>query len=97
MSGSQVMKHSAGYSSPSLKPVRVQKIIDSFENNVKLRVKDAKIGQDKEKLKDAFGVLMSSKGDTPQKTPKSKKPKRSTQLDMGMKGKFMDGWLKKGN
>ena len=48
-------------------------------------------------MKDAFGVLMSSSGDTLRKTPKSKKPKRSTQVDTGVKGKFMDGCLKKGN
>ena len=97
MSGSKVVKHSTGFSSPSLKPVRVKNIIDSFEQNVKLRVNDAKFGRDKEKLKDAFGVLMSSKGDTLQNPPKSKKPKRNTQEDTGAKRKFMDGWLKKRN
>ena len=43
MSGSQVVKHSTGISSPSLKPVRVKKIIESFEQNVKLNVKRCKI------------------------------------------------------
>ena len=77
--------------SPSLRPVKIKNIIDSFENNIN------KKGQNKEKIIDAFETLMMSggKGDTLKKTPKNK-PKRLRKVEnTGNAGSVMDKWLRK--
>ena len=59
--------------SPSLKPVKIKNLIKSFEENIKIKNRNAN-GQEVKKM-DAFVTLMMSGGDTPKKTSK-KKPKR---------------------
>ena len=87
-----------GFNSPSLKPVKVKRLIDAFEDNAQIKSKiDAKIDANKgqkEIVTDAFRVLMMSRsGDTPKKTPK-RKPKRLAETSTGKRGTLLEKWMK---
>ena len=81
------------FSSPSLKPVKVRNLIENFEKNAKLNTNDTRTGHQKGRLIDAFGVLMSSGGDTPSKTPR-KKLKRLSVKATGKQGS-LEKWIRK--
>ena len=81
--------------SPSLRPVRIRNIIESFEKNIQSG--NISKGQKINKM-DAFGALMLSggKGDTLVKTPRKKKPKRLLPISTTKKeSTMMDNWLRK--
>lgn len=75
-------------SSPSLKPVRIQRIIEKFEDNVKE-------GAEKSKVKNAFEALMVSRGDTLPKTPKRKLKRITVQNSTGKEVSLLEKWLRK--
>ena len=83
--------HPEMVSSPSLKPVRINRLIEKFENNIVNANEDKRV-----KLKDAFEVLMvSGVGDTPKKTPKRKLKRISKPKSTKNEGQIMEKWLKK--
>ena len=87
--------HPAMVDSPSLRPVRIRNIIESFEKNIQSG--NISKGQKINKM-DAFGALMLSggKGDTLVKTPRKKKPKRLLPISTTKKeSTMMDNWLRK--
>ena len=74
--------------SPSLKPVRVSKIIEKFEDNIKGELRQ-------EQVKSAFGVLMMSGGGTLLKTPKRKLKRITGQKSTGKGEQSIEKWLRK--
>ena len=81
--------------SPSLKPVRIRNLIESFEKNIES--KEVSNSQKNKKI-DAFEALMMSggKGDALGKTPRNKKPKRLKPKSTTKKeSSMMDNWLRK--
>ena len=79
--------HLAMVDSPSLRPVRIRNIIESFEKNIQSG--NISKGQKINKM-DAFGALMLVK------TPRKKKPKRLLPISTTKKeSTMMDNWLRK--
>ena len=76
------------FSSPSLKPVKIQNLIEKFEDNVKE-------GEGKAKVKNAFEALMVSRGDAQIKTPKRKLKRIASQKSTGKEGSVLEKWLRK--
>ena len=80
--------HPVMFSSPSLKPVKIKKLIEQFEDNVKE-------GERKAKIKNAFEALMVSRGDAQIKTPKRKLKRIASQKSTRKEGSVLEKWLRK--